>query len=54
MNKEEYEVILNFLKSGFSTRQLDKLLGHKNTRGWVSWDVLKKYKLRNSDKGKLY
>ena len=54
MDKTEYLVLLNFLKSGFSTRQLDKLLGHKNSRGWVSWDILKKYKLRNSDKGKLF
>jgi len=54
MNKKECEIILNFLKSGFSTRQLDKFLGHKNTRGWVSWGILKKYKFRNLDKGKLY
>ncbi len=54
MNKQEYVVLLNFLKSGLSTRQLDKLLGHTNSRGWLSWDILKKYKLRNSDKGKLF
>jgi len=54
MDNKEYIVLLNFLKSGLSTRQLDKLLGHKNTRGWVSWDILKKYKLKNSDKGKLF
>jgi len=54
MNKKEYDVLLNFLKSGFSTRQLDKLLGHSNTRGWISWDILMKFKVKNSDKGKLY
>jgi hypothetical protein len=54
MNKKEHEVILNFLKSGFSTRQLDNFLGNKNTRGWVSWDILKKYGLKNLDKGKLF
>lgn len=54
MNENEFVVLLNFLKSGFSTRQLDKLLGHKNSRGWKSWELLKKYKLRNQDKGKLF
>ncbi len=54
MNKKEYIVLLNFLKSGLSTRQLDKLLDYSNSRGWVSWDILKKYNLRNSDKGKLF
>jgi len=54
MDKKEYKVLLNFLKSGFSTRQLDRLLEHRNTRGWVSWKILKKYNLRHSDKGKLY
>ena len=24
------------------------------SKGWESWNVLKKYKLLNSDKGKLY
>jgi len=54
MNKKEYRVLLNFLKSALSTRQLDNLLGYDNTRGWVSWEILKKYKLKNSDKGKLF
>ncbi|MBI1934887.1 hypothetical protein HYS31_00455 [Candidatus Woesearchaeota archaeon] len=54
MNKKEYGVLINFLKSGLSTRQLDKLLGHNNTKGWFSWDILKKYKLTNYDKGKLF
>jgi len=54
MNKKEYVVLLNFLKSGLSTRQLDRLLGYSSSRGWISWDILKKYKLSNSDKGKLF
>lgn len=29
-------------------------MGHIKTRGWVSWNVLKKYKLKNADKGKLF
>ena len=53
---DEFITLLNFLKSGLSTRELDNLLGHKSgkTKGWVSWDILKKYKLKNSDKGKLF
>ncbi|MBT4541131.1 hypothetical protein HOC35_06470 [Candidatus Woesearchaeota archaeon] len=54
MNKKEVIVLQNFLKSGYSTRQLDKLLGHKTTKGWISWEILKIYKLKNSDKGKLF
>jgi hypothetical protein len=54
MDKKEYEILLNFLKSGMSTRELDKLLGHNNSKGWISWKILKKYKLKNSDKGKLF
>src|SRR3989338_1941856 len=54
MDKKEYDVLINFLKSGLSTRKLDKLLGHSNTKGWVSWDILKEYKLTNPDKGKLF
>lgn len=53
-NYQESIVLLNFLKSGLSTRQLDKLLSYNNSRGWVSWDILKKYLLKNSDKGKLF
>lgn len=54
MLKKEYTILINFLKSGLSTRQLDRLFKHKNTKGWVSWVILKKYKLNNSDKGKLF
>lgn len=54
MDSNEFTVLLNFLKSGLSTRKMDKLLGYSNTRGWLSWDILKKYNLQNSDKGKLF
>jgi hypothetical protein len=50
----EETVIINFLKSGLSTRKLDSILGFSNSKGWVSWDVLKKYKLSNEDKGRLF
>lgn len=54
MEAKNQLILINFLKSGYSTRQLDKLIGDKNTRGWTSWQILKKYKLTESDKGKLY
>ena len=49
-------VLLNFLKSNLSTRQLDKLLGYnpKQSKGWESWNILKKYKLENGDRGRLF
>jgi hypothetical protein len=54
--KTEEIVLLNFLKSGFSTRNLDTLMGLSQikTKGWNSWDILKKYQLDKNDKGKLY
>lgn len=54
MKDKDIIVLLNFLKSGFSTRKLDKLLGYSNTKGWKSWEILKKYELKNEDKGKLF
>ena len=56
MNKEKYMVLVNFLKNGLSSRQIDVLLGYdKNkTRGWKSWTILKEYKLSKEDKGKLF
>jgi hypothetical protein len=54
MDKKEFEILLNFLKSSMSTRELDKLMGYNNSRGWISWKILRKYKLKNSDKGKLF
>jgi hypothetical protein len=51
---DEILVLLNFLKSGKSTRQLDKLLNYSDKKGWISWDILKRYGLRDSDKGKLF
>ncbi|MFA5406808.1 MAG: hypothetical protein WC307_05630 [Candidatus Nanoarchaeia archaeon] len=52
----DYEILKAFLKLGFSTRMLDKLLGfnQRTSKGWVSWNILKKYKLINEDKGKLF
>jgi hypothetical protein len=50
----ELIVLLNFLKSGLSTRKLDKLMGFSNTKGWKSWEILKKYNLKKEDKAKLF
>ena len=36
MDKKEFEILLNFLKSSMSTRELDKLMGNNNSRGWIS------------------
>jgi len=56
MNNKEKLVLIGFLKNGLSTRELDNLLGHdKNkTKGWKSFEILKKYNLKNSYKGKLF
>lgn len=49
-------VLINYLKSGLTTRELDRRLGHnsKKTKGWRSWRVLKRYRLVNADKGRLF
>jgi len=56
MKDREMVVLINFLKSGLSTRELDRLLGLQShlTKGWESWRILKKYMLKNDDKGKLF
>jgi len=56
MNHNELTVILYFLKAGYSTRKLDKKLGFSSakSKGWKSWEILKKYNLTNDDKGKLF
>ena len=54
MDKTENTILLNFLKNGLSTRQLDNLLNQKDTDGWISWKILKKYKLTKSDKCRLF
>jgi putative sterol carrier protein len=55
VKSQEIDVLVSFLKSGLSTRELDKRLGYSSaTRGWKSWKILKKYKLKNTDKGKLF
>tara|TARA_Y100000768_G_scaffold284119_1_gene218678 strand:+ start:657 stop:1340 length:684 start_codon:yes stop_codon:yes gene_type:complete len=57
MTKKEKEVLLYFLKAGYSTRQLDKIklgLDPNLTKGYSSWEILKKYKLRDEDKHKLF
>ena len=51
------DVLLYFLKAGYSTRQLDKTklgLSPKKSKGFSSWAILKKYNLRNEDKHKLF
>lgn len=49
-------VLMAFLRDGASTRQIDHRLGHdpRRTRGWQSWDVLKRSHLRRGDKGSLF
>tara|TARA_B100000902_G_C27022879_1_gene770499 strand:- start:82 stop:753 length:672 start_codon:yes stop_codon:yes gene_type:complete len=56
MNKKELDILLYFLKAGYSTRQLDDKMGFssKKTKGWMSWDILKKYNINDTDKGKLF
>lgn len=53
---EEKNVLLNFLKFGLSTRQLDNHIGYnsKKTKGWQSWRILKKYKIESIDQNKLF
>jgi len=54
-NAKEIDVLVGFLKSGLSTRELDKRLGYSSTtRGWKSWEILKKYGIKNMHKGKLF
>jgi hypothetical protein len=50
------EVLLHFLKSSFSTHQMDSLMKYNRfkTKGWKSFEVIKKYLLEDDDKGKLY
>lgn len=50
------EVLLNFLKSGLSTRELDEQMGYDPTisKGWRSWKILQSYKLNSSDRGRLF
>ena len=50
------DILFYFLKGSFSTRKIDEKIGYDpiKSKGWESWNVLKKYKLKNSDKGKLY
>jgi hypothetical protein len=47
-------ILLEFLKSGLSTRQIDLIVGYKDSKGWRSWEVLKKYHLKDSYKGCLF
>jgi len=56
MTQKEITVLLYFLKAGFSTRELDLKLGHvsKKSKGWISWEILKKYNVNDADKGKLF
>lgn len=56
MDNKEKLVLINFLKTGLSTRELDNLIGYDKikTKGWKSFEILKKYNLKNKDKGKLF
>ncbi|MEA2004482.1 MAG: hypothetical protein U9O53_06035, partial [archaeon] len=54
MDDKEFDILLNFLKSGLSTRQLDRLLGINDKNGWISWRILKKYGIKKYDKSKLF
>lgn len=50
------DVLMAFLRDGASTREIDRRLGHdpRHTRGWQSWDILKRCHLRHGDKGSLF
>ncbi len=54
--KSESEILLNFLKSGLSTRELDHQMGYDPviSKGWKSWKILQKYKLQANDRGSLF
>jgi len=54
MNEKELEIVVNFLKFGHSTRRIERIIGHPDKKGWIAWDVLKKYGFKDSDKGKLF
>jgi hypothetical protein len=56
MKKEEILTLTLFLKNGHSTRNIDTRLGFdsKVSKGWKSWDILKKYFLKIEDRHKLY
>lgn len=57
MTKDEKDVLLYFLKAGYSTRELEKKrlgLDPKRTIGFESWEILKKYHLRDEDKQSLF
>ena len=57
ITKNEKDVLLYFLKAGYSTRQLDKAklgLNPKKSKGYSSWTIRNKYNLRNEDKHKLF
>ena len=53
---KDKNILFYFLKGSFSTRKIDEKIGFDpiKSKGWESWNVLKKYGLKNSDKGKLY
>ena len=56
MDKQEKTTLLYFLKANYSNREIDKKLGYnpKRSKGWKSWEILKKFFLTNNDKGKLF
>jgi len=56
MKRDEINILLYFLKGSYSTRELDSKLGFlsKKTKGWKSWEILKKYNISTHDKGKLF
>lgn len=56
MNINEIKALTLFLNGGYSTRKIDTVLepDNKKPKGWISWDILKKYYFTNSDKQRLY
>jgi len=52
----ERSTLLNFLKTGLSTRQLDSQIGEnpQKSKGWKSWKILQKYKIKTTDSGSLF
>ena len=49
---KDKNILFYFLKGSFSTRKIDEKICFDpiKSKGWESWNVLKKYGLKNSDK----
>ncbi len=55
-NISDKELLLNYLKSGLSTRELDEQMEYNSvvSKGWRSWKILRQYKIDSTDRGRLF